>query len=221
MNDMFTKEWWKQSRNATAVALGKGIATVFRAVGTFIRLHWRESIAFIALVLLATSAAYGVYVFSLLFVPHIFALITAGAFEATYIGLGVAKLSGEQRAHATWISGSAVAVSIIYNTLSAIFHLLPAVTISIATATGWVSITGIVILAILHGAPLALTAFFLSSLILHKNDTGAEMGNDEYKALIIERCIAEGMNTTQIYKIVGGDRTKTWALINSMRATTP
>lgn len=225
---MFSKEWARMIVERAVLGLWNGLCAVCRAIGRFVRLHWREAIAFLALVLLATSAAYGVYMFSLLFVPHTFALITAGAFEATYIGLGVAKLKGEQRAHAQWISGAAVAVSIIYNTLAAIAHFMPwlpgaivasatAITAGVAAAPV-VAIIALVLLALLHGAPLALTAFFLSNLILHKNDEGGSaLDKDEYRALIIERCIAEGLNNSQVYKIVGGDRTKTWALINDMR----
>lgn len=220
--EMFTREWFKFLLERFVLGVWAFIVNTVSAVHTFVVKNWRESIAFIALVLLATSAAYGVFLFALLFVPPLFALIAAGAFEATYIGLGVARLVGDQRIHAQYISASAVAVSILYNTIVGVLHLLaltPAMIFAgMATATG-MALFGLWVLvlffALLHGVPLALTAYFLSDLILHKNDT--QLDNGSTKEDIINRMISEGLSTEVIYKIVGGNRQNTLKLIARLR----
>lgn len=219
---MFTKAWFVMLAEKIVLGVWYAIVTTFRAIGTFIQKNWRETIAFIALVLLATSASYGVFVFSLLFVPYTFALVAAGAFEATYIGLGVARLKGEQRIHAGYISGAAVAVSVIYNTIAAIVHLFPsgvgALLAALTTASG-VALFGlwfvVIIFALLHGAPLAVTAFFLSNLILHKNDEGGEVYNVD---TVIVRMIENGYSDNDIYTIIGGNAAKTRAKIKELRS---
>lgn len=219
---IFTQEWLFHILEKSVTGTWNTIVAVVTAIGKFIQNNWRESLAFIALVLLATSAAYGVFVFSLLFVPYTFALITAGAFEFTYIGLGVARLKGNQRVHAMYISTSAVVVSVLYNTISAVLHILGLTSIAlfagISTATG-LALVGLWVLviffALLHGAPLALTAFFLSNLILHKNDDSAEVNNMD---LVITRMITLGYSDNDIYAVIGGNAAKTRARIKELRA---
>ena len=219
---MFTRSWFGMIAERLVIGLWLALVTLSKAVGTFIRKNWRETIAFSALVLLATSASYGVYVFSLLFVPHIFALVTACAFEATYIGLGVAQLRGEERIHAQYISFAAVAVSVAYNTIAALIHLFPTgvatILAALATATGG-ALFGlwfvVIIFALLHGAPLAITAFFLSNLILHKNDEGGAVYDIEST---IKRMIEAGLTDEVIYKCVGGNRAARLTQIKALRA---
>lgn len=123
--------------------------------------YWRDILSRSPLPLLALSASYGVYSFALLSVPEWVAGIQAVAFDATYIGLSVVQnLNDAQRKRATAISIGAVAVSIIYNSLAALFHRNPSWLIDLA----WYYE---VILAILHGAPLALVAYCVADLLLH------------------------------------------------------
>jgi hypothetical protein len=124
-------------------------------------MNTRNVAAIVALLLLAGTASYGVYQFQLLFVPHIVALISAASFEATYIGLAIATLTQTSKKRAAVVSLAAVAVSIVYNSLSALFHLSPEL-----LAKEYLWLNGI--LALLHGLPLALVAYFVADLIIHQ-----------------------------------------------------
>jgi len=112
----------------------------------------------VPLPMLALAAAYGVYEFQLLFVPAWVALVSAAAFEATYIALAVMPTPDPRRA--TAISVAAVAVSVAYNTLAALFTRRPALLVG---APLW----GDVALALLHGLPLAVVAYNVAALLLH------------------------------------------------------
>lgn len=107
--------------------------------------------------MLALAASYGVYIFNLLFVPMWVALVSAAAFELVYIAI---SLTPSNRRQALWVAGSAVAVSIIYNSLAGLFHLRPELLIDKPL---WAD----VVLAMLHGLPLATIAFFFAVLVLH------------------------------------------------------
>lgn len=125
--------------------------------------YWRTILARAPLPMLALAASYGVYSFASLFVPLAVAIIQAAAFELTYIGLAVTRgLSADDRRRATAISVGAVAASIIYNTLAGWFHRQPDL-LSAASPIAWL------MLAILHGAPLAWVAFLVADLLLHSN----------------------------------------------------
>lgn len=125
---------------------------------------WRGLIARLALVLLAASAAYGVYAFSELFTPWPVAALTAISFEACYIGLAcLPQLSERQRREANRIAIWAVIVSVSYNSIAAVAHLSPT---SFDKIPGW----AVWALSILHGLPLALTGYFLSNLLLHSDN---------------------------------------------------
>lgn len=117
--------------------------------------------AIVALLLLAFTASYGVYTFQLLFVPWWIAFISAASFEATYIGLALAELTQASKKRAMIISLAAVAVSITYNSLSAFFQLSPEM-----LNERYVVLNGV--LAVLHGLPLALVAYFVADLIIHR-----------------------------------------------------
>jgi len=213
---MFTRSWFGMIAKRFVLGIWLAIVTLSKTVGTFIRKNWRDSIIFIALVLLVTSASYGVYVFSLLFVPHIFALVTACAYGATYIGLGVARLSDID---AQYIFIAVVAVGVAYNTIAALIHLFPTgvATLLAATATGGAS-SGlwfvVIIFALLHGVPLAVTACLLSTLILHKNEEGGEITNAD---AVITRMIALKHSDNAIFDVVGGNSAKTRATIKALR----
>lgn len=122
--------------------------------------HWRPFIARLPLPALALAASYGVYSFNLLFVPVWVALVSAAAFELTYVGLAVSEVSTASRKRASIIAGSAVGVSIVYNTLAGLFHRRPDLLVNPEL---WIDAT----LAVLHGLPLAIVAYNVAQLLLH------------------------------------------------------
>lgn len=126
------------------------------------RFDWRALVAALPLPMLALAASYGVYSFAALFVPLWVALAQAAAFELVYIGLAVVRVADEQRTRARAISVGAVVVSIVYNTLAGLFHRQAGVLDALPL---W----GEIILAALHGAPLAWVAFLVSDLLLHSD----------------------------------------------------
>jgi hypothetical protein len=129
---------------------------------THLKANWRGVLAGLPLPMLALAASYGVYSFALLFVPAWVAIIQAAAFELTYVGLAVLiGLDGEQRRRAGLISYGAVGVSIIYNSMAGFFHRQAD---ALAALPWW----GDAILSALHGAPLALVAYFVADLLLHR-----------------------------------------------------
>jgi hypothetical protein len=111
--------------------------------------------------MLALAASYGVYSFNILFVPQWVALVSAAAYELTYVGLAVLHVQNDQRVRARWISLGAVVVSIAYNTLAGLFHREPML---LEAAPLWANVA----LALLHGAPLAWVAFLVADLLLHR-----------------------------------------------------
>jgi len=113
----------------------------------------------IPLILLAASASYGVWQFQQLFVPVWVAALSAAAFESTYCFLALSIASDPRRA--TVISITAVVVSVVYNTLSSLFHLRP-----VLLDNRTLVFDGV--LAILHGAPLAIVAYAVADLLLHR-----------------------------------------------------
>jgi hypothetical protein len=125
-------------------------------------INWRGLLAALPLPMLALAASYGVYQYALLFVPAWVAITQASAFEATYLGLAALTLvSADQRRRAGRISVGAVIVSILYNSLAGLFHRQPGLLVGMPL---W----GDVILATLHGAPLAWVAYLVSDLLLHR-----------------------------------------------------
>ena len=123
----------------------------------------RERLARLPLPMLALSAAWGVWQFQALFVPWPVALLSAMAFEAVYLSLAFADVPDRRRARA--ISVAAVVVSVAYNVLSGLFHLRPAL---LDSRPLWADVS----LAVLHGAPLAVVAYAVADLLVHR-DTAA------------------------------------------------
>ena len=117
--------------------------------------------------MLALAASYGVYSFNVLFVPQWVALVSAAAYELTYVGLAVLHVQNDQRIRARWISLGAVVVSVSYNTLAGLFHREPAL---LEAAPLWAN----VVLSLLHGAPLAWLAFLVADLLLHRVPDAAQ-----------------------------------------------
>lgn len=176
-----------QTINAIAAALGQALAAIGRAIGAY----WRPVLAGLPLPMLALAASYGVYSYAKLFVPEWVAIAQAAAFELTYIGLAVlAGLSERQRGRARAISIGAVLASIIYNTLAGWFHQRPGL-IETASNEAWL------MLAILHGLPLAWVAYLVSDLLLHRDQVDpdeAEIGSWERR----RRDRADRFRTPQI-----------------------
>lgn len=123
---------------------------------------WRTTLARAPLPLLALSAAWGVFQFQQVFTPWYVAALSALAFESVYLVLAFVPTRDTRRA--TVIAVAAVAVSVVYNTLSSLFHIRPAL---LTDRPLWSD----VVLAVLHGAPLAIVAYAVASLLLH-SDTG-------------------------------------------------
>lgn len=121
-------------------------------------MKWSDVLARAPLPMLALAAAYGVFEFQLLFVPAWVALISALAFEVTYIALAFVGTPDPRRA--TAISVAAVVVSIAYNTLAALFMRRPGLLVD-------TPLWGDVALAVLHGLPLAVVAYNVAALLLH------------------------------------------------------
>jgi sulfite exporter TauE/SafE len=111
--------------------------------------------------MLALAASYGVFNFARLFVPFWVAVIQAAAFELVYIGMAVTPLTNAQRQRANLIALGAVVVSMAYNSLDGLFHRRPEL---LADTPLWAD----VILALLHGVPLAALAYLVSDLLLHR-----------------------------------------------------
>lgn len=132
--------------------------------------HWRGILARLPLPMLAIPASYGVYEFTALFVPTWVAIMQAAAFETVYVGLAAYdKLTNADKWRAMGISVFAVAASVVYNTLAGYFHRSPQALVS------WESVWwGGLVLAALHGVPLALLAFFVSNFTLHRTPVDVE-----------------------------------------------
>lgn len=144
----------------------------------WLRSNWRSILARLPLPTLALAAAYGVWRFQALFTPWYVAAISALSFELVYIGLAVVQLAPGDRRRATLISVGAVVVSVIYNSLSALFEIRPALLIARPL---WAD----VILAVVHGLPLAAVAFFVADLLLHTGAVPVVESSTESTALAI------------------------------------
>lgn len=125
------------------------------------RFPWRIVLSRLSLPLLAVPASYGVYTFSSVFVPERVAQFNAAAFEMVYIGLAVAPLRHDQTRKADIIAWCAVFVSVVYNWLAGWFYINPGM------QQWFMSDWQAAILALLHGAPMAVLAFAVTRLLLH------------------------------------------------------
>ena len=135
-------------------------------------INWNAVLSILPLPMLGLAASFGVYFFSTRFVPEWVAIGEAMAFELTYIGLTASRaISGAKYKRARWVSLAAVGVSVIYNTLAAALHLHPEMMdILKPTENGFWPGVGFWVVAMLHGAPLAILGFFISELGFVKQD---------------------------------------------------
>ena len=122
----------------------------------------REAVPASALPMLGLAASYGVYFFAVQFVPVFIAVIEAASFELIYIGLAMIKVDKEQKQYARYVSQGAVAVSVLYNSIAAAIHLQPSLIENLDLVMTW-------ILAVIHGAPLAVLAYLVSDLLFHRD----------------------------------------------------
>jgi predicted PurR-regulated permease PerM len=131
----------------------------------------QKYITLLPIALLALSASYGIYSFSLLFVPWYIAGITALAFELTYCTLVFIDSS-----KARPVSIMAVIVSVLWNVGHSLFVLYPA-SLDIVHSSLWFSFT----LSAIHGIPLATLAYLVADVSLHSKPdvTGEVTGNKE------------------------------------------
>lgn len=114
-----------------------------------------------SLPMLGLAASYGVFVFASHFFPPIVAIIEAGAFELTYIGLATMKgLSEKQKMTARNVAVGALVTSIVYNTLAGALIMEPSIFDDLNPFSFW-------LVAIVHGAPLAVLAYFVSTLVFN------------------------------------------------------
>lgn len=118
-----------------------------------------EAMGRLTLPLLALPAAYGVGAFQRLFVPDVVAAINAAAFEFVYIS--IALLPNLDRRRAGWVAVGSVAVSVLNNALSGWFATAPVI--------GLLNLEHWLLLAILHGAPLAIIAYLFAELLMDRN----------------------------------------------------
>jgi hypothetical protein len=131
------------------------------------KINWRGILAVLPLPTLALAASYGVWAFNSLYLPFWAAAASAASFELVYLGLAVAQLSHPQRVRAKKISYGAVGVSVVYNTLAGLFHRQPE---WFTNLDPWKEC----VLALVHGAPLAIVAYLVSDLLIHQEHTNPE-----------------------------------------------
>lgn len=125
--------------------------------GSFARL-----LAILPLPMLGLAASYGVFYFAAFFVPTFVAIGEAAAFELTYIGLAMIQgLDDRQQKRASVVAKAAVWVSVVYNTLAGVMHQQPAWFDHMHPAAVWA-------LALIHGVPLAVLAYQVANLLLHR-----------------------------------------------------
>lgn len=152
--------------------------------------QWHDHIASLALITLASSAAWGVYQFQLLFTPWWVALLSAASFEMVYIALATIRTTDRRRAQA--VTRAAVAVSVLYNVASSLFHLRPDI---LTFAPLWLHLA----LAGSHGVPLAIVAYNVAILKLHEV-TPAEHAENE-RITLEQLQITAGRITTTVRQL--------------------
>lgn len=122
----------------------------------------QKYITVLPIALLALSASYGIYSFSLLFVPWYIAGITALAFELTYctlVFIDSAKVKP--------VSIMAVIVSVLWNVGHSMFVLYPA-----SVEMIYNSLLLSFVISVIHGLPLATLAYLVAEVSLHTSESG-------------------------------------------------
>jgi len=114
----------------------------------------------VALVLLASVAAFLVYGFTALIAPWPVAVFAAGSLVSTYIGLAFADISAGQQHNAVRVAVAAMVIEALYGTLYVLSGQYPA----FFAAPPWYAA---IPLAALHGASFSVLAFFVSLFVFH------------------------------------------------------
>ena len=143
---------------------------VFGLLDNIRKVDWQKTLPILPLPMLGLAASWGVFHFAAHFVPVPVAIIEAGGFELIYIGLAVSKgLPENLYSMAKKISWGAVGVSVVYNSISAGLWILADGSISdAAKLVKGLPVALFWILAIVHGAPLAILGYFVADLNFKK-----------------------------------------------------
>ena len=121
----------------------------------------------VALVALATVAAYFVYGFTAAVAPWPVAVASAGSLVGTYLGLAFADIPARQRDRASRVALGAMLIEACYGTLYVLNLQVPAWFV----APPWFVA---VPLAVLHGASFSVLAYFVSIFLVHESTEDAE-----------------------------------------------
>lgn len=140
------------------------------------KINYRSLAAALPLPMLSLAASYGVYTFGLLYLPLWVSFIMAASFEAVYIGLAAMELKPADRKRASAISKGAVTVSIVYNVIAGVLHRRPEWLTDLNLWYEWV-------LAVIHGAPLALLCYLVADLVIHRQSHAHETSNEPLELL--------------------------------------
>ncbi len=132
----------------------------------------------LALVLLASVAAYLVYGFTVLIAPWPVATFAAGSLVSTYIGLAFADIPASQQRNAVRVAVAAMIIEALYGTLYVLSCQYPA----FFAAPPWYAA---VPLAALHGASFSALAFFVSLFVFHAQHAAAPVVSPEERVAII------------------------------------
>lgn len=122
----------------------------------------------VALVCLASVAAYLVYGFTSQVAPWYVATGAAGSLVGTYIGLAFAEVPIPQRPRAIQVARGAMVVEAIYGFLFVLSVQSPEV--FHAPLSLWISVP----LAGLHGAAFSILAYFVSLFVVHERADPAQ-----------------------------------------------
>lgn len=114
----------------------------------------------LALVALASVAAFFVYGFTALVAPWYIAAAAALSLVGTYIGLAFAAIPKHQRERAQWVAWGAMLIEAIYGTLYVLSVERPALFVAPPLAAD-------IAISILHGAAFSVLAFFVSLFVVH------------------------------------------------------
>lgn len=139
------------------------------------KVNYRSLAAALPLPMLSLAASYGVYTFGLLYLPIWVSFVMAASFEAVYIGLAAMELKPNDRKRASAISKGAVGVSIVYNVIAGVLHRRPEWFSDLNVWYEW-------LLAVIHGAPLALLCYLVADLVIHRQSHMHETISHETKA---------------------------------------
>jgi hypothetical protein len=115
----------------------------------------------VALIALATVAAYFVYGFTSQVAPWPVAVAAAGSLVGTYIGLAFAAIPERQRGRAGLVAKGAMLIEAAYGSLYVLALQYPA----FFAAPPWFVAVPI---AVLHGAAFSVLAYFVSLFVVHE-----------------------------------------------------